>query len=86
MHTMLLVAGGLVALAVFMLAAAALGRAAGAGARWFILPWLAASLLNLYVGTTHGYTVAGELPFFAIVFGVPALAAVAVMRWRPSST
>ena len=83
MHTLMVVAGGLVALALFVLAALGLGRAAGAGARWFIVPWLAASLFNLYLGTLHGYTVVAELPFFAIVFGLPALAAAGVMRWKP---
>jgi len=83
MHTLLVIAGGLVALAVFALAAIGLGRTASAGAGWFIVPWLAASLLNLYLGTTHGYTIAGELPFFAAVFGVPALAALVVMRRQP---
>ena len=41
---------------------------------------LAASLVNLYLGVSHGYTLAYELPFFALMFGVPALAALAVMR------
>lgn len=80
MHTVMVVAGGLVALAVFVLIAKLLERTPAAGARYFILPWLVAALVNLYLGTTHGYTVVGELPFFAIVFGVPALAALGVMR------
>jgi hypothetical protein len=84
MHTVMVVAAGLVALASLAGAAALAGRSAGTGARLFILPWLAAALVNLYVGTTHGYSVAGELPFFAIVFGVPALAAWGVMRWSAS--
>ena len=84
MHTVMVVGGGLVALAVFVLAAVLLGKSAAAGARLFILPWLAAALINLYIGTTHGYSVVGELPFFAIVFGVPALVAWGVMRWISS--
>ena len=81
MHTVMVVGGGLVALAVFVLGAVVLGKPAAAGARFFILPWLVVSLVNLYVGTTHGHSVVGELPFLAVVFGVPALAAFAVMRW-----
>ena len=81
MHTVIMVGAGLAALALFALAASALGKPAAAGARWFLLPWLAVSLVNLYIGTTHGYSVVGELPFFAVVFGLPALAAFAVMRW-----
>jgi hypothetical protein len=81
MHTLMVVGGGLVALAAFVLVAVLLDKPPAVGARLFIPVWLVAALINLYVGTTHGYSVAGELPFFAIVFGVPALAAFAVMRW-----
>jgi hypothetical protein len=80
MHTVMVVAGGLVGLAVFVLIAVLSGRPAAAGARLFVPIWLIAALTNLYLGTTHGYSVAGELPFFAIVFGVPGLVAYAVMR------
>lgn len=85
MHTVMVVGGGLVALAVCVVGAVVLGKPVAAGARFFILPWLAASLVNLYIGTTHGHTVVGELPFLAIVFGVPALAAFAVMRLYDTS-
>lgn len=81
MHTVVMVAAGLVALALFALGASVAGTTAAAGARWFVLPWLVVSLVNLYVGTTHGHSVVGELPFLAIVFGLPALAAYAVARW-----
>jgi hypothetical protein len=49
---------------------------APAGRRYaaFLLPWLAAALFNLYLSTQHGYSVVSELPFFAIVFGLSALA------------
>ena len=86
MHTVIMVGAGLAALVLFALGASVLGKSAAAGARWFLLPWLIVSLVNLYIGTTHGYSVAGELPFLAIVFGVPALAAFAVMRrWKAGS-
>jgi hypothetical protein len=86
MHTVIMVAAGLAALALFAVAASVLGSTAAAGARWFILPWLVVALVNLYVGTTHGHSVVGEVPFLAIVFGVPALAAVAIMRrWKSDS-
>jgi hypothetical protein len=81
MHTVMIIGAGFVALAVFVLSAVLLGKAPAAGARLFIPVWLVAALINLYVGTTHGYSVVAELPFFAIVFGVPALAAYGVMRW-----
>jgi hypothetical protein len=81
MHTVMVIGGGLVALAVFVLIGLLLGKPVVAGARWFIPLWLIAALVNLHLGTTHGYSVMGELPFFVIVFGVPALVALAVMRW-----
>lgn len=85
MHTVMMVGAGLVALAAFALAASLAGRSVAAGARWFLLPWLIVSLVNLYIGTTHGYSVVGELPFLAVVFGVPALAAFALTRWAGGS-
>jgi hypothetical protein len=81
MHTVIMVGAGLAALALFAVGASALGKPAAAGARWFLLPWLVVALVNLYIGTTHGHSVVGELPFLAVVFGIPALAAWAVMRW-----
>jgi hypothetical protein len=86
MHTVIMVGAGLIALAIFALGASLLGRTAAAGARWFILPWLVVALINLYVGTTHGHSVVGELPFLAVVFGVPALAAFAIMRRNSGGT
>jgi hypothetical protein len=80
MHSLMMVGIGFIALAGFVLASWMLGGTPAAGARWFIPPWFIVSLYNLYVGTTHGHTVVGELPFLAIVFGVPAIAAFAIMR------
>lgn len=80
MHTITMVGAGIVALAVFAIGAAVSGRAAATGARWFLLPWLGISLINLYVGTMRGYALATELGFFVIVFGLPALAAWSVTR------
>jgi len=68
-----------------LIAAVLMRRPPAAGARLFLLPWLAAALFNLYLGTQHGYSVVSELPFFAIVFGIPALAALTVMRWARSA-
>lgn len=81
MHTITMVGAGVLALAALALATLVLRRSAATGARWFLLPWLLVSLVNLYIGTTHGHSFIGELPFLAIVFGVPAVAAYAIMRW-----
>ena len=80
MRTLSLIGVGLLVLAACAAIARLAGRAPAIGARWFLLFWLAASLVNLYLGVSHGYTLAYELPFFALMFGVPALAALAVMR------
>ena len=88
MRTLVLILIGLAALAVCAGIARLAGAAPAAGARWFLPLWLAASLYNLYLGISHGFTLTYELPFFALAFGVPALAAFGVMRWlrAPSST
>jgi len=82
MHTIRVIAGGLVMLAVFL----AVGRyALGAlsparPALLFIPMWLLASIINLWVGvSTAGYTVMQEAPILLVVFGVPA--AVAGIVW-----
>jgi hypothetical protein len=41
--------------------------------------WLVAALVNLWVGVARaGYTLAEEAPIAAVVFGVPAAAALAI--------
>jgi len=41
----------------------------------FTLVWLAASIANLRIGMSHGYTFAQELPIHIALFGIPALTA-----------
>ena len=84
MHTVIVVGTGLVALAVFALVSRLTRHSLTPGARLFIAAWLIVALGNMYVGTTHGHSVVQELPFLLIVFGVPALAAFALMRWEGS--
>lgn len=73
MHTLTLVVAGLLALGVFVMVASLFGRSAASGARTFILPWLIASLVNLYLGVVHAKVPLGvEIPVLAVVFGVPA--------------
>ena len=76
MHTLMMVAAGLVALGIFVLAAVLLGRGAADGARVFIWPWLAASLVNMLTGMYWANVPFRiELPVLVVVFGVPAAAA-----------
>lgn len=84
MHTVMVIGGGLATLAIFLLVGRALGggslASAAKAALWFVPVWLVAAGVNLYIGTTHGYTVAQELPIGLVVFGIPA--AVALLFWR----
>lgn len=83
---------GLFLLAGFLLLAAALilGKlfsenypaATTVAAVAFALLWLALAGANLWVGVAKaGYSVADELPIFALIFGVPVAVAV-VLKWK----
>jgi hypothetical protein len=81
MHTLIVVVGGLVALGVFVLVATLLKKTPAHGARFFILPWLAASLVNFYLGVYRvNIPVRVEIPVLIVVFGVPAAVAWYVSR------
>jgi hypothetical protein len=81
MHTVMMVVGGLVALGIFILAAVLLGRRIGDGARVFIWPWLAASLVNMAIGVYWArIPMSAEVPVLIVVFGIPAGAAWLVAR------
>lgn len=48
----------------------------------YVVLWFVVAAANLWVGVAKaGYTVAEELPIFALIFGVPAAVAVLV-RWK----
>ncbi len=82
MHTLRMVVGGLAALGVFILAAKLLGRSAADGARIFILPWLAASVINMLIGVYWASVPLNtEIPVLLVVFGVPAAIAWYLARW-----
>jgi hypothetical protein len=89
MHTITVIGGGLVVLAIFLLVGRALSggsvATAAKAALWFIPLWLVAAAVNLRIGVSHGYTVAQELPIGLVVFGVPAAAAL-LFWWRFSRT
>lgn len=81
MHALMMAAGGLVALGIFVLAAVLLGRSVADGARAFIWPWLAASLVNMAVGVYWAnIPFSIEIPVLAVAFGVPAGLAWLVAR------
>lgn len=76
MHILMVVVGGLMALALFYFAAVLTGRAGSAGAVLFIWVWLVASLLNGAVGVfMANIPVINEAGAFLLIFGIPAAAA-----------
>lgn len=48
----------------------------------FVAVWLVIAIVNMWIGVAKaGYSVAEELPILALIFGVPAVAAILV-RWK----
>ena len=84
MHMLIVTLGGLVLLGLFLLLARSWGPdrgIMGVAAKAFIPVWLSISLVNLWIGVQYaGYTVLQELPVLVVIFGIPAAAAIAVMR------
>lgn len=86
MRTALIILGGFALLGMFIAIARGVGGAApGVTARaalWFLPAWFALAALNMYVGVARaGYSVAQELPIFAVIFALPAAAALLVW-WK----
>ena len=83
MHTVKVMLGGVALLAICLLAARLFGggQQGMARAALIFLPlWLAATLVNLWIGVSRaGYTVAEEAPIAIVVFALPA--AVALLVW-----
>jgi hypothetical protein len=85
MRTAIIVAIGFAILAVLVLLPRIAGRPewSAMGAKLFIALWLAAALVNLWIGVSRaGYTVREELPIFLLIFALPA--ALAVYVWWKS--
>lgn len=82
MHTLIIVLTGLVLLGLFAYSAHFIGRpAVSTAVKSFMVLWLVISLANLGMGVFRaGYTLLEELPFFALVFGIPAIAALLVRK------
>jgi hypothetical protein len=84
-HTVKVIAGGFVLLALCLLIGRLVGGpepAAGvaSAAKLFIPLWLVAAGINMWIGVSKaGYSVAEEAPVFLVVFAVPAAAALLVV-------
>ena len=85
MRTVIIILGGLALLGLCLLAGRFIGGSSAMmvlAAKIFIPIWLAAAALNMWMGVAKaGYSVSVELPIFALIFAVPAAAAVLV-RWK----
>ena len=86
MHTLKVIAGGFILLAVCLLIGRLVGGTPAEGvagaAKLFIPLWLVLAGVNLWIGVTRaGYTVADEAPIFLVVFAVPAAVALLLVWW-----
>jgi hypothetical protein len=84
MHTLIVMAIGLLVLGACLFTGHTVGGAAAmARAALYFLPlWLIGAGINMYVGVkSAGYAVSEEAPVFLIVFALPALVALAVW-WK----
>lgn len=85
MHTILMIAGGMVMLGLFLLFGVLWGGPKpdlGFAAKLFVPVWLVVTLINMWVGVARaGYPLRDELPVLLVVFVVPALLAASVVWW-----
>ena len=82
MRTVSFVVIGLILAGVSFWLAKLFGLSAATALKAFSVLWLALSAVNLYLGVAKaGYPLAVELPVFAVVFGLPAVAAYFTQRW-----
>ena len=84
MRTAVIIAAGLILLAIFVLIGRFVGSpvasAMAKGALYFLPVWFIAAAVNMWMGVAKaGYSVAEEAPIFALIFAVPA--AVALFAW-----
>ena len=87
MHIAMVLMGGIVQLAVFVLFGWLWGNSTAAmafAAKVFIPFWLVIAAVNMWVGVTHaGYSVKAESPILLLNFLVPALLA-GLTAWQLS--
>lgn len=80
MHILNWTVGGLLVLALFIIAAGLINRSRGTrfidGAKFFVGVWFFAALFNFYNGwAEHGIPFVNEIAAFVPIFGIPAAAA-----------
>jgi hypothetical protein len=82
MRTLIIIVAGIVLLGFFAFAGSRFGGAASMvmAAKIFVLFWLIAALINMWVGVSRaGYSIGEEFPIFLAIFLIPA--AVAAFIW-----
>jgi len=90
MHTLKVIFGGILLLGVCLLVGRWIGGAAATVVaptiKYFLVLWLVATLLNMWVGVSKaGYSIKDEAPVALLVFAVPAIVAI-VIWWRFSAS
>jgi hypothetical protein len=88
-RSVIIIAGGLLLLGLFILVGRWLGGATNQStalaAKLFLPVWLVAALINMWIGVTRaGYSVSEEFPIFLAIFLIPGIAA-AFIWWKLSS-
>ncbi|HEU4343032.1 MAG TPA: hypothetical protein VFU31_15875 [Candidatus Binatia bacterium] len=87
MRTTLIIVGGFILIGLSLLAARWIGgtgtSAMVRAAKVFIPIWFVVALVNMWMGTRAGYSVAEELPIFLLIFAAPAAAALFIW-WKLS--
>jgi hypothetical protein len=86
MRTALFLASGLLLLAAFFILAKLFSENYPEAAMWatiaFVVLWLVVTAVNMWVGVNKaGYSAVEELPVFLLLFGVPAVVAIA-LKWK----
>jgi hypothetical protein len=78
----MIIVGGFILIGLSLLAARWIGGTAiTTAAKVFIPIWLVVALVNMWMGTRAGYSVAEELPIFLLIFAAPAAAALFIW-WK----
>ena len=82
MRTVSFIVIGLILAGVGFWLAKLFGLSAATAFKAFSVLWLAFSAVNLYLGVAKaGFPLVVELPVFAVIFGLPVVAAYATQRW-----
>jgi hypothetical protein len=87
MRTTIVIVVGFILIGLFVLVGRWMGGAGTSSivtaAKVFIPIWLVVALVNMWMGTRVGYSVAEELPIFLLIFAAPAAAALFIW-WKYS--